>query len=303
MRILVITIIFLISCFVGLGAFFIICHIMDVPTSEASHIMLESGKTANHHATSALEIYLQKISSKLAPVINAIHSPDAMKKNNIENALRISGKDGVTAEEYYANCVTIALLVGVCGIPLAVISIWLIPVMMVLGGLLGVAKYYEPIDKMKTWRKKIEYEAPRFTSAIASGLSIDRDIYRIFQGYREVAGEEFGVELDYTIAEMTTGNYENALQRFENRVGSLYITNIVRGLQGVLRGDDEVMYFKLLEHDMEIFEQNNLKAEAMKKPRRMRKYSMFMLGGVLAIYVYVLGVIIVENLGLLFEDM
>lgn len=41
------------------------------------------------------------------------------------------------------------------------------------------------------------------------------------------------------IADMKTGNYENALIHFETRIGSPMLSDVIRGLIGVLRGDDQ----------------------------------------------------------------
>ena len=46
-------------------------------------------------------------------------------------------------------------------------------------------------------------------------IQISRDVLKILTSYRRVAGRDFGAELDQTIADMKTGNYENALIRFE----------------------------------------------------------------------------------------
>ena len=45
--------------------------------------------------------------------------------------------------------------------------------------------------------------------------------------YRRVAGRDFAAELDQTIADMKTGNYENALLRFETRIGSPMLSDVV----------------------------------------------------------------------------
>jgi len=41
---------------------------------------------------------------------------------------------------------------------------------------------------------------------------------------------------------MRTGNFEGALTRFEARVSSAMLSDVVRGLIGVLRGDDGVAF-------------------------------------------------------------
>ena len=115
-----------------------------------------------------------------------------------------------------------------------------------------------------------------------------------------MAGPELGHELDVTIADMVTGNYENALLRFQNRIGSTMLSDIIRGLIGTLRGADQQMFFKMLTFDMRQIEQNNLKKEAAKRPKQMQKYSMMMLFCILLIYVVVLSVEVVGSLGSFF---
>lgn len=59
---------------------------------------------------------------------------------------------------------------------------------------------------------------------------------KILTSYRRVAGRDFGAELDQTIADMKTGNYENALIRFETRIGSPMLSDVARGLVGSCAG-------------------------------------------------------------------
>lgn len=91
---------------------------------------------------------------------------------------------------------------------------------------------------------------------------------KILTSYRRVAGKDFGAELDQTIADMKTGNYENALIHFETRIGSPMLSDVIRGLIGVLRGDDQRMYFKMICFDMRQIEQNNLKRKLPSVPRK-----------------------------------
>ena len=55
--------------------------------------------------------------------------------------------------------------------------------------------------------------------------------------------------------------YEAALTRFEARFNSPLLSDIVRGLIGVLRGDNGVHYFQMLSHDMKQLELQRLKAK------------------------------------------
>ena len=193
-----------------------------------------------------------------------------------------------------------ALLTGLAGIPF-------FPVMPLAGFLaiglavmMWFASYYKAFDLVKKRKKLIEAELPRFAVSIQQGLATDRDVLKLLVSYRRIAGPHLGQELDTTVADMKTGNYENALLHFQNRVGSTMLSDIVRGLIGTLRGDDQQMYFKMLVFDMRQIEQNNLKKEAGKRPKQMQKYSMMMLFCILLIYVVVLSVEVVGSLGAFF---
>ena len=135
---------------------------------------------------------------------------------------------------------------------------------------------------------------------IGQNLENDRDVLKILTSYRRVAGKDFGAELDQTIADMKTGNYENALIHFETRIGSPMLSDVIRGLIGVLRGDDQRMYFKMICFDMRQIEQNNLKKEAAKRPKKIQRYSMMMLICIMIIYLVVLCTEVMGSLGAFF---
>ena len=186
----------------------------------------------------------------------------------------------------------------------------------------GLIAPYLKLDKLK--RNKLQraldiaameltpevYTARAWVTAGAVGLSSllmafqnlenDRDVLKILTSYRRVAGKDFGAELDQTIADMKTGNYENALIHFETRIGSPMLSDVIRGLIGVLRGDDQRMYFKMICFDMRQIEQNNLKKEAAKRPKKIQRYSMMMLICIMIIYLVVLCTEVMGSLGAFF---
>ena len=90
----------------------------------------------------------------------------------------------------------------------------LVPILIGLAVALWFSTYYAAFDFVKKRRKLIEGEIPRFALTVGQSLENDRDVLKILTSYRRVAGKDFGAELDQTIADMKTGNYENALIRF-----------------------------------------------------------------------------------------
>ena len=287
--------IMLIAALVGIACYNFICAGADVPTGQTSKMMMLAGKRSGTRKENLSDVYIAKVADVFAKHINI----DAIKRSQLQNALDIAHVE-MTPEQYIATSIARALLIILMTIPMWFISPLFILFSVALGSLIGFMRYQEVLDFVKKRRKMLEREIPRFTAAIAQNLEIDRDILRMFIAYRRVADKEFGAELDQTIADMKTGNYENALLKMEKRIGSPLMSDVIRGLIGVLRGDDQRVYFKMLTYDMRQLEQINLKKEAAKRPRAMQKYCMFMMFCILLIYGVVLVTEVIANVGILF---
>ena len=285
----------LIASLVGIASYNLACYINDVPTGQTSKMMILAGRREGTRKENLSDIYIAKVAGLFSRFIQI----DPLKRSQLENALEIADIR-MTPENYIATAIARALLIILATIPLWFVTPLFILVSVALGCLIGFMRYQEVLDFVKKRRKRIEAEIPRFASAIAQGLEIDRDILRMFTAYRRVADHDFADELDRTIADMKTGNYENALLKLERRVNSPMMSDVIRGLIGVLRGDDQRVYFKMICFDMRQVEQANLKKEAMKRPQAMQKYCMFMMFCILLIYGVVLVTEVVTSLGVLF---
>ena len=222
-----------------------------------------------------------------------------MKRASLERTLKIAG-NSLTPESYIAKAWVIAGTVALCAVPMAFLIPLMVPVLIGLAVALWFSTYYTAFDYVKKRRKRIEKEIPRFALSIGQSLENDRDVLKILTSYRRIAGKEFGAELDQTIADMKTGNYEQALLHLEARVDSPLLSDVTRGLIGVLRGDDQRMYFQMITFDMRQIEQNELKKEAAKRPRLIQRYSMMMLLCIIMIYMVVLCVEVFDSLGVFF---
>jgi Flp pilus assembly protein TadB len=206
----------------------------------------------------------------------------------------------LSPEAYVLKAYITSILVALCAVPAGLVMPLFIPILIGLAVALWFSTYYSAFDFVKKRKKRMEAEIPRFALTIAQSLENDRDVLRILTFYRRVAGNEFGLELDKTIADMKTGNYENALIRFESRVGSALLSDVIRGLIGTLRGEDQRIYFKMICYDMRQIEQSKLKKEAAKRPKKMQWYSMLMLFCIIIIYVVVLSTEVIGSLGVFF---
>jgi hypothetical protein len=267
----------------------------DIPTSKTSKMMMLARKQQGTKKEQLLDVYITKIAGLFAPYLRL----DKLKRNKLQAALNIAGLE-LTPEVYTARAWVTAGAVGLSAIPLAFLIPLFVPVLIGTAVALWFSTYYAAFDFVKKRRRLIEAEIPRFALTIGQNLENDRDVLKILTSYRRVAGRDFGAELDQTIADMKTGNYENALIRFETRIGSPMLSDVVRGLVGVLRGDDQRMYFKMICFDMRQIEQNNLKKEAAKRPKKIQRYSMMMLICIMIIYLVVLCTEVLSSLGAFF---
>ena len=68
------------------------------------------------------------------------------------------------------------------------------------------------------------------------------------------------------------------------------LSDVVRGLIGVLRGDDSAVYFQMLSHDFKALELQRLKGRAQKIPPKIRVFSFVMLMCFLLTYMVIIAV-------------
>lgn len=220
---------------------------------------------------------------KLAPHIHM----DEYKHSRLKNTLNAAGL-GMTPEEYTAFAIVKAAAVMLGVIP----CLFLFPLLALVVILLAVMVYFKEIrradEKLSGKRDEIESELPRFVATITQELANSRDVLSMVEHYKQNAGATFAAELDILTADMRSGSYEAALTRFEARFNSPLLSDVVRGLIGVLRGDDGVHYFQMLAHDMKQLELQRLKAKAIKIPPKIRVFSFILLMCFLVTYLAII---------------
>lgn len=221
------------------------------------------------------------------------------KRRKLEATLK-SADIQMTPETYIAKAWVKAALVGLLIIPILLIFPLLAPVILFLAIAIYFREMKQADEIVKARREEIEYELPRFVGTITQELRASRDVLGILKAYQRNAGEAMKRELEITIADMASGNEETALTRFETRIGSTMLSDVIRGLIAVKRGDNGIMYFQMLSMTFKQLEVQRLKLEAMKKPGKMKKYSFFLLGCFLLMYLGVLGYEVVNAFGKMF---
>jgi hypothetical protein len=155
-------------------------------------------------------------------------------------------------------------------------------------------------EKLAAKRESVERDLPRFVATIEQDLKSSRDVLTMIENFKKNAGAALAGELDILAADMRSSSYEAALTRFEARLNSPMLSDVVRGLIGVLRGDDSTLYFQMLSHDFRQLELQRLKKEAQKIPSKIRVLSFMMLLCFLFTYLAVITLEIFKSLNGMF---
>lgn len=284
----------IIGALFGVGLFFILADVYAIPYYKTSKAV-ESLSKLQKEKTSGLDLWLGGIAVWLANRLPM----DPFKKSQLEADLRTAQMD-VTPEMFRANAIVKAMLVGIMVIPMAFIFPLLCPVVLFLAVFLYNMEIKSVSKRIQGKRAKIEYELPRLVFNIEKTLKHNRDVLYMLESYSKTAGPEMKHELDITAADMRSGNYEAAITRLESRVGSSMMSDVCRGLIGVLRGDDTGMYWASLAIKFSDAQRQQLRIQAQQVPRKVKRLSMCLLICFMLIYVVVILAQIVNSLGVLF---
>lgn len=280
--------------FLAAGLYIILAETLKLPRLAVTKAVLSVSRQ-DKKQTKTLEVIVFDLSSKLSKHIRL----DDYKKRKLISTLKSAGIK-LTPETYIARAWVKTGMIATLLIPIMPILPILAPVII----LLAIAVLFKELrladEILRQKREEIEYELPRFVSTVSQSLKASRDVIAILKSYQKSAGESFKQELEITIADMQSGNEETALTRLESRIGSTMLSDVVRGLISVKRGDNGAMYFEMLNHDFKQIELQKLKLIAMKQPGKVKKYSFLMLGCFLLMYLGVLGYAIMNALGKMF---
>ena len=285
---------FIFGCAVAAGLFFITADILKLPRLSTEKALLSAGKQDGKRMKSLDALFLGW-AIKLSKLIHM----DEYKRARMVRTLNAAGLD-MTPEVYTAYTIIKPCAMLLLAIPCLLIFPLLALVVVVLAILVFFKETRKADEKVAERRDKIEAELPRFVATVEQELASSRDVLTILENYKLHAGPEFASELDVLTADMRSSSYEAALVRFEGRIASPMLSDITRGLIGVLRGDDGRLYFQMLSHDLKQQELQRLKAKAEKIPPKIRVFSFIMLACFMLTYIVVLAMVILDSMALLF---
>lgn len=276
------------------GLFCIAADLLHLPSLATQKAMITAGRQSKEK-TKTLETLLLGWAVKLSKYIRI----DEYKRSRMANVLMAAGMN-MTPEVFTASAMVKAGAIILGAIPCLMLLPLLAPILLILGILVYFKEIRKADEALSSKRSKIERELPRFVATITQELKSSRDVLSMLESFKKSAGEDFAAELDVVTADMRSSSYEAALTRFEARINSPMLSDITRGLIGVLRGDDGAVYFQMLTHDMKQLELQQLKAQAQKIPPKIRVFSFIMLMCFMMTYMAIIIFEIISSLGGMF---
>ncbi len=278
----------------GIGLYFVLADIYHIPYLKSSKAVNNLSKKQKDKS-SGLDVWLKGIATWMSKRMKL----NEFKRAQLEADLKTAQMD-ISPEMFKANAIVKAVIIGVFAIPVLFIFPLLCPVILFMAFFLYKREVKSVSMRIKAKREKIEYELPRLVFTIEKTLKHSRDVLNMLETYAKNAGPELQHELSITVADMRSGNYEVALTRLESRVGSAMMSDVCRGLIGILRGDDTALYWISLSLKFNDIQRQQLRLQAQKVPRKVKRLSMCLLFCFMLIYIVVIVAQIMTSMNILF---
>lgn len=278
----------------GYGLFQLVGGIFDVPSHREIKTIMAVGKKKKEKVN-VLDAFVFKVSHLIIPYVRI----NPYKRKKMGNALKSLGSLDTPEMVYSRAFVESAIYAGI-----GLILVFVHPIFTLILLFYAIQRFSTQIGKidqlMRKRREKIEWELPRFVNTVQQEIKKRQDLLAILIDFRKNSDGELGEELEVTIADMKTSDYENAISRLDARVVSSLLSDVTQGLIAVLRGDDIVSYFEQLGIQLRSFEKNRLKKEMNRRLEKIKKYPYILLFTFLLMVVYAVGYDIMTTLPSIF---
>lgn len=283
------------SVLLSFGIFMTFASILKLPTRR----YISSVKNFNTTAKSISDMK-ESFCLNIANNIERFIKLEKSKKEKLKKNLRIANIKK-TEENYVAYAIANSIF---WFLSFAILSLIFNKFLIFVGIIFAIKIYFnclnEAQNKIKETRENIEKEMYRFASTIEQESKNHRDVIKIFENFKTGTNENFKREIENLLVDMRLTSYETALIRFENSINSTMLSEVVRGLIGILNGDDNTEYFRMLTYKFKNFELNRLEKEAQKIPGKVTKFSMLMMVCMLLLCAVAITLQIVSNAGTVF---
>ena len=204
----------IIGVIAAVGVGFLLADMMKIPSLKASKAANSVGRKGKKK-TGVIELYRRDFATKLAGKLHL----NEFKRANLVIDLRTANME-ITPEQYMADAIVKALMVGILAIPAFFISVFFGFLILGIAFFVYFSESKKVTRKIRQKRANIEYELPRLVGHIEKLLTHSRDIIYILESYIPIAHPELKEELFITVAEMrSSGNIRNALASASVRLG------------------------------------------------------------------------------------
>ena len=280
---------------IGTGSFMILADCFRIPYMRTSKAVKNLAKQQKEK-TSSIDVWLSSLASFIAKRLKL----NEFKKARLEADLR-TARMNISPEMFIANAVVKSFIIAVLAIPVLFIFPILSPIIIFLSFVLYKMNMKSIEKRIRRKREQIEYELPRLVFKIEKTLVHSKDVLYIIESFAKNAGAELKHELDITAADMRSGNQEIAITRLEGRVGSSLMSDVCRGLISISRGDVNTVYWNSLSLKFADIQRQQLRLEAQKIPKKVKRLSMCLLFCFMLIYIVVILAQIMSSVGVLFN--
>ena len=280
---------------IGAGLFMILADCFRIPYMRTSKAVKNLAKQQKEK-TSSIDVWLSSLASFIAKRLKL----NEFKKARLEADLR-TARMNISPEMFIANAVVKSFIIAVLAIPVLFIFPILSPIILFLSFVLYKMNMKSIEKRIRRKREQIEYELPRLVFKIEKTLTHSKDVLYIIESFEKNAGAELKHELDITAADMRSGNQEIAITRLEGRVGSPLMSDVCRGLISISRGDVNTVYWNSLSLKFADIQRQQLRLEAQKIPKKVKRLSMCLLFCFMLIYIVVILAQIMSSVGVLFN--
>lgn len=278
-----------------IGLYNILANIFNISSLKASKVILDVNKRNKKKSTRSIETIILDYAILLSKHIKI----DDYKKSKLEFSLK-SADIKKSAETYLAEVYIKVMIVLLIGLLLYIVF----PIVGISVMLFSINVYiveYKRADRLISKRKlMIENELPRFALTLEQELKSNHNVFAILERYKNNSKSVLGEELEITVADMASGSTEEALRRFESRIGSSNLSEVIRGLIGVLNGSDETLYFRIIAEKFKKLEYERLRRIALKRPQKIKVYSAMMMTCLILIYSAVFSYEMIKGLNQIF---
>lgn len=246
---------------------------------------------------SQTEIAVTSIADKIMPMLDL----DPIKRAHLVEELKSLGHTE-SPELFQARALARGFILSLMGVPLMLLS----PLVGIMGMVLVFWRVYALQEKqlkreLEKRKRRIERELPQFAGTIRQSLNSTHDVIAIFESYRKICGTALKNEIDRTLNDMKTGNPERAIKALESRVNSAELSQLTRGLIGVMRGDDQRIYFDMLTDEYRKAQDAAVARELIKRPEKLLPNMVMLFGCIILMIGIALGLYLKVQLGMYFS--